>query len=98
MLVATTTLAAEGVAMCLAIPGMILERFQDQDLPMGLLDVSGARVRTCLALTPEAGVGDWVIVHAGFALQVLDETEAQATLDEIARLAAVPDPDTEPPP
>ena len=42
-------------------------------------------------------MGDYAIVHAGFALQVLDEAEAQATLDEIARLAEMAEPDPGPP-
>jgi len=82
--------------MCLAIPGKILERTTDHGLPMGLLDLAGARVKICLSLTPEAQVGDYVIIHAGFALQVLDEDEARATMVELERLAAASDPDPGP--
>lgn len=74
--------------MCLAIPGVILETFTDAGLPMALVDYAGARNTACLAYTPEAVVGDYVIVHAGFALQVLNEQEAAASLAELARLSA----------
>lgn len=74
--------------MCLAIPGRILETFTDGGLPMALIDYAGARNTACLVYTPEAGVGDFVIVHAGFALQVLNEQEAAASLAELARLSA----------
>jgi hydrogenase expression/formation protein HypC len=75
--------------MCLAIPGRIAERFEEGGLPMARVDYAGAVAAACLAYTPEAQVGDYVLVHAGFALQVLNEAEAQASLAEIARLAQV---------
>lgn len=74
--------------MCLAIPGMVLQTFDEGGLPMALVDYAGARNTACLAYTPEAVVGDYVIVHAGFALQVLNEQEAAASLAELARLSA----------
>ena len=62
--------------MCLAIPSKIVKI----DNGMGTIDVDGVR-RTCsLLLVEDAGVGDWVIVHAGFALHKIDEAAAQATL------------------
>jgi hydrogenase expression/formation protein HypC len=73
--------------MCLAIPGKVLEKFEENGLVMGLIDYAGTHNQACLATTPEARVGDYVIVHAGFALQVLDEQEAQASLHELARLS-----------
>jgi hydrogenase expression/formation protein HypC len=75
--------------MCLAIPGKVLEKFEENGLVMGLIDYAGTRNQACLIYTPEAGVGDYVIVHAGFALQVLNEEEAQASLRELARLADI---------
>lgn len=74
--------------MCLAIPGKILEKFEENGLPMGLIDYSGSRNTACLSYTPEAEVGGYVIVHAGFALQILDEEEARASLLELTRLSA----------
>ena len=75
--------------MCLAIPGRITERYDEAGLPMARVDYAGAMAAACLSYTPEAAVGDYVLVHAGFALQVLNEAEAQASLAEIARLAEV---------
>ncbi len=74
--------------MCLAIPGKIVEKFDENGLPMGLIDFSGARNTACLSYTPEVEVGQYVIVHAGFALQILNEEEAMASLQELTRLSA----------
>ena len=73
--------------MCLAIPGRVLEISEENGLVMGLIDFAGTRNKACLTYTPEAGVGDYVIVHAGFALQMLNEEEAAASLKELGRLA-----------
>lgn len=67
--------------MCLAIPGRIIET-QDSDLMrMGKVDFGGVTREVSLAYVPEAAVGDFVIVHAGFAISQIDEAEAQETLD-----------------
>jgi hydrogenase expression/formation protein HypC len=63
--------------MCLAVPAKIT-RVEEQGL--GLVDYLGNEVRTNFSLLPQAKVGDWVIVHAGFAISVLDEKEARKTL------------------
>lgn len=69
--------------MCLAVPGKIDEIIeQSADPVMGRLaavDFQGSRVEVSLAMTPEAAAGDWVLVHAGFALTILDEDEARET-------------------
>jgi hydrogenase expression/formation protein HypC len=75
--------------MCLAIPGRVLEKIEENGLVMGLIDYAGMRNKACLAYTPEAEVGNYVIVHAGFALQVLNEDEAEASLRELGRLADI---------
>lgn len=74
--------------MCLAVPGKVLETYEENGLPMARIDFSGTQNTACLSYTPEAETGSWVIVHAGFALHVLDEDEAQAALAELTRLAA----------
>ena len=63
--------------MCLAIPGKIREIYEENGLKMGLIDYSGTVNRTCLEYVPEATEGCYVIVHAGFAISVLDEEDAQ---------------------
>ena len=75
--------------MCLAIPGRVLEKTKENGLVMGLIDYAGTRNKACLTYTPEVEVGDYVIVHAGFALQVLNEDEAEASLRELARLSDI---------
>lgn len=67
--------------MCLALPGKIVSISRDEDLLMGDVDFSGLRKKVCLAYTPEAAIGDYVIVHVGFAISILDEKEAKSTLD-----------------
>ncbi len=75
--------------MCLAIPGRVLKTFEENGLVMGLIDYAGVQNQACLTYTPEAEVGSYVIVHAGFALQILNEDEAQASLRELSRLADI---------
>jgi hydrogenase expression/formation protein HypC len=75
--------------MCLGIPGKIIELFEKDGLKMGKIDFGGVVRETCLAYVPEAQIGDYVIVHVGFALNIIDEDEAQKTLellDEIGML------------
>jgi hydrogenase expression/formation protein HypC len=67
--------------MCLGIPGRIVEIRQDAGLPMGVVDFGGVRREACLAyVADEVALGDYVIVHVGFALSKVDEDEAQRTL------------------
>jgi hydrogenase expression/formation protein HypC len=63
--------------MCLGIPGKLVEMYSKDDLPMGKVEFGGIRKEVCLAYTPEAKVGDYVLVHVGFAISRIDETEAQ---------------------
>jgi hydrogenase expression/formation protein HypC len=63
--------------MCLAIPALIAERLEGDD---GLIDLGGVRKRISLALVPEAQAGDYVIVHVGYAISLLDPEEAARTL------------------
>jgi hydrogenase expression/formation protein HypC len=68
--------------MCLAVPGQIIA-IKDQNDPatggVGTVDFQGSRIDVSLAFVPEAKLNDWVLVHAGFALNVLDEQEAAET-------------------
>lgn len=73
--------------MCLAIPGQLLSRSDDDPLlPMGRVSFGGIVKEICLAYTPEAKVGDYVIVHVGFAISLLDEAEAERTLATLGEL------------
>jgi hydrogenase expression/formation protein HypC len=66
--------------MCLAVPGKLTEIKLENGLRMGRVDYSGTVGTACLEYVPEAEVGQYVIVHAGFAITVLDEEEALKTL------------------
>lgn len=78
--------------MCLGIPGQLMETYEKDGVPMGKVSFSGIGKEICLAYTPEAEVGDYVIVHVGFAISVVDEAEAQEIfryLEEIGELGEV---------
>ena len=89
--------------MCLGVPGKIVEIQQDDlGLHMGRVSFAGITKEVCLAYTPEAEVGDYVVVHVGFAISKIDEEEAQkvfAYLEEMGELAEldVPQPGVEQP-
>lgn len=76
--------------MCLAVPGKILEIYEANGLLMGKVDFGGVTREACLSYVQEAKVGDYTIIHVGFALNLIDEKEALETLslfDEIASQA-----------
>ncbi|MFJ8940512.1 HypC/HybG/HupF family hydrogenase formation chaperone [Streptomyces sp. NPDC102365] len=73
--------------MCLGIPGRILDIHESTGLRMGTVDFGGVRREVCLAYTPRADVGTYVIVHVGFAITEVDETEAVRTLDVLRAMA-----------
>ncbi len=75
--------------MCLGIPGRITEVRDEAGLAMGRVDFGGVRKDICLAYLPEVGVGDYVIVHVGFAISKVDEAEALRTLDILATMGAI---------
>ncbi|WP_345325172.1 HypC/HybG/HupF family hydrogenase formation chaperone [Novipirellula rosea] len=80
--------------MCLGIPGKVVATFIEHDVLMGKVDFGGIFKQVCLNLTPDAEVGKYVIVHVGFALQVIDEAEAEKVfeflkqMDDLQELAA----------
>ena len=66
--------------MCLGIPGRIDSLYEEHDTPMGKVSFGGITKSVCLAYVPEAKIGDYVIVHVGFAITLLDEASAHETL------------------
>jgi len=72
--------------MCLAVPGRVESIADENGTAMAQVDFGGVRKKVCLAYLPEAVVGDYVIVHVGFAIQRLDEQSARETLAEFERL------------
>jgi hydrogenase expression/formation protein HypC len=67
--------------MCLGVPGMIVETFVEHDVRMGKVDFGGITKQVCLEHVRDAGLGDWVLVHVGFALTRLDEAEARRVFE-----------------
>lgn len=80
--------------MCLAIPGRVVEFHESHGVKMAKVDFGGITREACLEYLPEAGVGDFVMVHVGFAISKVDEEEAARTykyleqMDELAELSA----------
>lgn len=82
--------------MCLGVPGRIVA-VEEGIMRMGTVDFDGSTLEVCLAYVPEAEPGDFVLVHAGFALAQLDEQQAAETLDilrQMSEAAATTEPDT----
>ena len=67
--------------MCLAVPGKIIEIYEKQELKMAKVDFSGVTREACIEHVPEAKIGDYAIVHVGFAISLLSEEEAQESID-----------------
>jgi len=84
--------------MCLGIPGKVIERFEASGLPMAKVQFGGICRQACLAYVPDVAVGEYVVVHVGFAISKIDEEEAARTyqllesMDQLTELKA-PDPD-----
>jgi hydrogenase expression/formation protein HypC len=80
--------------MCLAIPGKILSDYEQSGMRMARVQFGGIVREACLEYVPETQVGDYVLVHVGFAISRLDEEEAQRTfqllqeMDQVSELEA----------
>jgi hydrogenase expression/formation protein HypC len=75
--------------MCLGVPGKIIDIYRESGLLMGKIDFGGVTREACLEYVPEAVIGDYTIIHVGFALNIISESEAMETLamlEEIDRL------------
>jgi hydrogenase expression/formation protein HypC len=74
--------------MCLGVPGKIVEIYEKGGLQMAKVDFGGVFREACLNYVPEAKVGEYCIIHVGFAISVLSESEAQETLDLLKQIGA----------
>jgi hydrogenase expression/formation protein HypC len=72
--------------MCLGIPGKITELYEKDSLKMAKVDFGGIAKEACLTYTPEAQVGQYALIHVGFAISLMDEDEAQETLKLIQEM------------
>jgi hydrogenase expression/formation protein HypC len=79
--------------MCLAVPGKIKKIYQNASTKMGVVEFSGVEMDVCLEAVPDAIVGNYVIVHAGFAISTLTDEEAHETLDLFEQIDAFQDED-----
>ncbi len=77
--------------MCLGIPGKILSIYEDHGTKMAKIDFGGVTREACIEVIPEAEPGNWTIVHAGFALNLLSEEEAQETLQILQEMSDLAD-------
>lgn len=66
--------------MCLGVPGKITELYQKESLLMGKVDFGGVVREACFETLPEAQLGEYAIIHVGFAISLLSESEAMETL------------------
>jgi hydrogenase expression/formation protein HypC len=73
--------------MCLGVPGKIVEIYDSGGLMMGKIDFGGVTREACLAYVPEAKVGDYTLIHVGFALNLISEEDAQETLTLLREIA-----------
>ncbi|MFF5077290.1 HypC/HybG/HupF family hydrogenase formation chaperone [Paractinoplanes atraurantiacus] len=72
--------------MCLAVPGRVISITEADGTTMAEVDFGGVRKSVCLQYVPDAAVGEYVVVHVGFAIQRLDERSARETLENFERL------------
>lgn len=75
--------------MCLAVPGRVMDTTEVAGMVTGRVDFAGVSRHVCLAYVPDARVGDYVLVHVGFALSIIDEEEAKRTLDLLLSMPGV---------
>lgn len=75
--------------MCLAVPGKIVDIYEKGGLQMAKVNFGGIFRETCLDYVPDAKVGDYCIIHVGFAISLLSEQEAMETLDLLQQISNI---------
>ena len=75
--------------MCLGVPGKIVEKYEKDGLQMAKVDFGGVFREACLTYVPEAQVGEYCIIHVGFAISLLSESEAQETLELLKQIGGL---------
>ena len=75
--------------MCLGIPGKIIEVYETNGLRMGKVDFGGVTREACLDYVPEANIGDYTIIHVGFAISTVSEEDAHETLRILREIADI---------
>ena len=72
--------------MCLGIPGKVIKTYREHDVLMGKVDFSGVVKQVCLEHVPDAKLGQYVLVHVGFALSLIDEDEAMRVFEFLKQM------------
>ena len=72
--------------MCLGIPGKVIEIYETEGTLMSKVDFGGVVQEVCVVTTPEVQVGQFVLVHAGFALNIMSDQEAHETIDLLEQI------------
>ena len=75
--------------MCLGVPGKIIDTYEKGGLLMAKVDFGGVFREVCLSYVPEAQVGEYCIIHVGFAISILSESEAMETLDLLKQIGSL---------
>ncbi len=75
--------------MCLGVPGKIIEKYENSGLRMARVDFGGVSREVCLDYVPEAQVGQYCLIHVGFAISLLNEDEALQTLDLLRQIGVI---------
>jgi hydrogenase expression/formation protein HypC len=73
--------------MCLGVPGKIIEIYESDGLRMGKIDFGGVIREACLEYVPEAEIGNYTLIHVGFALNLISEEEALETIDLLKEIS-----------
>ena len=74
--------------MCLGVPGKIVETYEKGGLQMAKVDFGGVFREACLSYVPEAKIGEYCIIHVGFAISILSEAEAQETFELLKQIGS----------
>ncbi len=75
--------------MCLGVPGKIVEIYEKGGLKMAKVDFGGIFREACLSYVPEAQVGEYCVIHVGFAISLLSESDAMETLDLLKQISDI---------
>lgn len=75
--------------MCLGVPGKIIEKYEKGGLDMAKVDFGGVSREVCLSYVPEAEIGQYCLIHVGFAISLLNEDEALETLDLLKQIGSL---------
>ena len=74
--------------MCLGIPGKVIELYDEKNMKMAKVDFGGVIKEACMSYLPEIKIGDYTLIHVGFGLSIIDEEEANETLDLLKQISS----------